>query len=269
MAQESFDRALALVLDLEGGFVDHPRDPGGATNLGITRATLARWRRRPVSTAEVEALGRTEAAAIYRRYFWNQVSADRLPAGLDVAVFDHAVNSGPVLAARGLQTALGIPVDGRIGPRTLAAAQACPVEETVRALTRERLRTLRGLSTWPVFGRGWTSRTTRVEAAALEAARAASSGRGRETASARAFLNQGASEGTMLETKTLLASRTVWANLIGLVSVGLGIAGVQTGSIDQNGLADALVQIVAGVSFVASTLFRVGATKQIAAAGSG
>lgn len=264
MANDTFERALSLILDLEGGFVDHPRDPGGATNLGITRATLARWRRRPVSAAEVRALGRTEAAAIYRRYFWKEVSADEMPAGLDLALFDHAVNSGPAQAARCLQTVLGVQIDGRIGPKTIAAAGTCRVDETIRAMTRERLRSLRGLSTWPVFGRGWTSRTTRVEAAALRMAREAGPAEA-GAASAPAFFTAATSEGTMLETKTLLSSRTVWANLIGLVSVGLGLVGVQTGTIDQNGLADALAQIVAGVSFVASTLFRVQATKQIGA----
>ncbi len=86
MAAETFDRALALVLDLEGGFVDHPRDPGGATNLGITRATLAKARGRPVSVVDVKALTRAEAGTIYRRLYWNAVKADELPPGLDLAV---------------------------------------------------------------------------------------------------------------------------------------------------------------------------------------
>ncbi len=81
MARENFERALALVLKHEGGYVDHPADPGGATNRGVTRATLAAWRGRPVSKAEVRALTRLEASAIYRKNYWDAVRADELPAG--------------------------------------------------------------------------------------------------------------------------------------------------------------------------------------------
>jgi len=263
MAAETFDRALALVLEFEGGFVDHPSDPGGATNLGITRATLAKARGRPVSVADIKALTRPEAGTIYRRLYWQTVRADDLPPGLDLAVFDFAVNSGPARAVRALQAVLGTTQDGRVGPNTLEAAWAAEREETVRALTRERLRFLRALSTWPVFGRGWTSRTTRVETAALAFAAAA------PPRAAPVPTNSQPREETktMTDKKTPFASRTVWANIIGLGSLALGTAGVQTGSLDQGGLADAMAQVVAGVSFIASTFFRLQATKQIAAPG--
>ena len=261
MAAETFDRALALVLDLEGGFVDHPRDPGGATNLGITRATLAKARGRPVSVADVKALTPQEAGTIYRRLYWNAVKADKLPPGLDIAVFDFAVNSGPARAVRALQAVVGAAQDGRVGANTIAAANAADLSVAIRALTRERLRFLRALSTWPVFGRGWTSRTTRVEAEALAAASAAPSGRAATLTSSQPREETT----TMAETKTPFASRTVWANIIGLGSLALGTLGVQTGSLDQSGLADAMAQVVAGVSFIASTYFRLQATKQIAA----
>ncbi len=260
MAAETFDRALALVLDLEGGFVDHPRDPGGATNLGITPATLANARGRPVSAVDVKALTRAEAGTIYRRLYWNAVKADELPPGLDLAVFDFAVNSGPARAARALQAVLGATRDGRVGPKTIAAAYPADLPAAIRALTRERLRFLRALSTWPVFGRGWTSRTTRVEAAALAAASAAPL----RAASGPTSSQPREETTTLTETKTPFASRTVWANIIGLGSLALGTVGVQTGSLDQSGLADAMAQVVAGVSFIASTYFRLQATKQIA-----
>jgi hypothetical protein len=106
MTAANFDRALTLVLQSEGGYADDPRDPGGATNRGITRATLARWRGRPVSKAELRALGRAEAAAIYRALYWDALRGDDLPAGLDIALFDYGVNSGPARAARTLQAVL-------------------------------------------------------------------------------------------------------------------------------------------------------------------
>jgi lysozyme family protein len=260
MAAETFDRALALVLELEGGFVNHPRDPGGATNLGITRATLAKARGRPVTVADLKALTRAEAATIYRRLCWNAVRGDELPSGLDIAVFDYAVNSGPTRAARSLQAAVGAAEDGRVGAHTIAAALASDGSTAVKALTRERLRFLRSLSTWPVFGRGWTSRITRVEAAALAEVAA------KPSRSATVFSSSQPREETiMTDTKSAFASRTVWANIVGLGSLGLGMFGVQTGAIDQSGLADALAQLGAGVSFIASTYFRLQATKQIAA----
>jgi lysozyme family protein len=167
MTASSFEASLAHVLRHEGGYVNHPADPGGATNLGITAATLARARGRPVTADDVKALTRTEVAGIYRRFYWDAVRADDLPAGLDHAVFDLAVNSGPALAARLLQRVLGVAEDGVVGPATLAAARAADQAGTVRALQRERLAFLRRLSTFPLFGKGWQERVAEVEREAL------------------------------------------------------------------------------------------------------
>ncbi len=108
----NFDAALDFVLRQEGGWSDHPLDPGGATNRGITRATLAQVRGRPVSKAELMALSLQETAAIYRRLYWDAAACDALPSGVDLAVFDLAVNSGPRRALLLLQEALEVPGDG-------------------------------------------------------------------------------------------------------------------------------------------------------------
>lgn len=263
MAAESFDRALTLVLDLEGGFVHDPRDPGGATRYGITRATLARARGRPASVADVKALTRQEAGAIYRKSYWAEVGGDALPAGLDLAIFDFGVNSGPARAIKALQRALGVEADGRLGPATLAALAARDPASVVRRVTADRLGWMRRLPTWTAFGRGWTARVTRVERESLALARASPVA---PAAPARplSLLSTLDQEGpTMDTTKSVLASRTVWANLIGLASVAFGVIGVDTSNVDAGGLAEAMSQIVAGISFVASTIFRVQATKQI------
>src|SRR3954447_9587673 len=102
MARDAFANCLAFVLEEEGGYSDMPGDPGGATNMGITRATLADWRGAPVSKDDVLSLERDEAAAIYRRRYWDAIRGDELPAGLDLALFDDAVNSGPRMAVRDL-----------------------------------------------------------------------------------------------------------------------------------------------------------------------
>jgi len=165
-----FETAVEQTLRHEGGFVQHPRDPGGATKFGITRETLARARGRPASAADVRRLTRREAVAIYRRLFWNAVRADELPPGLDLAVFDLAVNSGPARAASMLQEILGVPVDGIVGPVTLEAARAADIPETIRRLTKARLGFLGRLAAWPVFGIGWRRRVLAVEREALRLA---------------------------------------------------------------------------------------------------
>lgn len=173
----SFDTAVALVLQHEGGFVNHPRDPGGATNFGITRETLSRVRGRPASVEDVRRLTREEAASIYRSLYWKAVRADELPLGLDLAVFDLAVNSGPRRAVTMLQDVLGVKADGLIGPVTIKAATRADPAETVRRLTRARLGFLFRLATWPVFGRGWRRRVLAVEQEALQLAVSSSSTR--------------------------------------------------------------------------------------------
>lgn len=175
MANErGFDRALPLVLAHEGGYVDHPSDPGGATNLGITRKTLARWRKitpwTDLPKSEVKALTKATVAPIYRAFYWDEINGDKLPAGLDYAVFDYAVNSGPGRAATALQRLLFVADDGEIGPITLAAIAKRKPTDLINALCDERLAFLRRLSTFPVFGKGWTSRVAGVRKVALEMA---------------------------------------------------------------------------------------------------
>ena len=165
--RSNFDDCLALTLRAEGGFVDEAADPGGATNMGITRATLAGVRGHAVSKADVRALTRAEASEIYRTIYWSAVRADDLPAGVDAVVFDHAVNSGPKAAVRTLQNALGFQQDGLMSRRCLRAAQATDPATLVRDLCTLRMNFLKRLSTWLVFRRGWTARMETLERAAL------------------------------------------------------------------------------------------------------
>lgn len=174
MAESRFDLCLAEVLRHEGGYVDHPADPGGATNMGITHQTLARWRGvtpwSALPKAAVRALTTAEAGRIYRANYWVRVEGDRLPPGLDLALFDFAVNSGPDRAIRVLQAALGVVVDGQIGPLTLAAIAERPTSALVSRLCDDRLAFLRRLSTFSTFGKGWTLRVATLRKAALAAA---------------------------------------------------------------------------------------------------
>lgn len=174
-AGERFARCLEHVLAHEGGYADHPKDPGGATNLGITHKTLARWRKVSpwwkLPKAEIRALGKPEAARIYEASYWARVRGTDLPAGLDLALFDYAVNSGAARAIKALQTSLKVKADGWIGPLTLDALRAriavAGVAGMVTALCDGRLGFLRRLATFAVFGKGWTRRVTDIRAAAL------------------------------------------------------------------------------------------------------
>jgi len=169
-----FAACVTEVLAHEGGYVDHPRDPGGCTNFGITRATLERWRGRPTDCSQVRALTVLEARQIYRARYWNGIRGDDLPAGIDLMVFDAAVNSGPANSARWLQQLVHVETDGAIGPVTLAAVRA--QQNTgwlIHRLADIRMAFLCGLSTWPTFGKGWERRVTAVRRAALSMAGAA------------------------------------------------------------------------------------------------
>ena len=164
--ESNFETALAKVLEHEGGFVNHPRDPGGATNLGVTLRTWQEWRRRPVTVEQLKDLTPSDVAPMYRKKYWNIAGCDSLPAGLDYVVFDFAVNAGPGRALKTLQTAVGATPDGVLGPKTLAAITALGVEKSIERFTEERLKFYRSLPTFDVFGRGWTRRSKESEDAA-------------------------------------------------------------------------------------------------------
>lgn len=168
MTAGNYPACLAHVLKWEGGYVDHPRDPGGATNHGITRATLAAHRGRAVSKQDVRDLTIAEAGEIYRPKYWDKVKGDHLPDGMDLVTFDGGVNSGPSRGIRWLQKGLGVAVDGVIGPVTLQTVQTA--QKGVLVIQRAcaaRMGFLQKLGTWSSFGRGWARRVADTEAAAV------------------------------------------------------------------------------------------------------
>lgn len=164
--KDSFQPALKEVLKSEGGYVNHPLDPGGATNKGITQATYDAFR--GARKQSVKLITDAEVASIYKARYWDAVKGDQLPAGLDYAVFDFAVNSGPARSAHFLQTVLGVSPDGSIGPKTLQAVLSSDVPSVIRKLCQSRLAWLKLLKTWSTFGKGWERRVTSVQAIALQ-----------------------------------------------------------------------------------------------------
>lgn len=168
----NFQKSLDLVLVHEGGYVDHKHDPGGATNMGITLATLRAWRGRDVTKGDVLDLTKTEAGQIYKAKYWDNVRGDELPKGLDYAMFDFAVNSGIRRATKFLQRLIGAKADGILGPMTLRAIQHSgrSVEWLITHLCQGRLSWLHRLRTFKFFGRGWTRRVEEVARRAAEMA---------------------------------------------------------------------------------------------------
>lgn len=175
--RKNFKTALSVVWQVEGDYVNHPLDPGGATKYGITRKTLSAWRGQKVSIADVKALKRAEAEKIYRACYWASIAGDWLPDGIDLAVFDFAVNSGPKKAAKHLQRLVGAKADGIIGGMTLAALRRVSPEHVITGLCRKRLGYLTQIGNFWKFGRGWVRRVITVEEAALALARGASQAR--------------------------------------------------------------------------------------------
>lgn len=180
MAAWNYEACHARTLSHEGGWSNHPADPGGVTLEGVTQAVYDSYRSgKGLPRKALFAAMRTtpewiaERRDIYRTLYWDKVCGDALPAGVDLAVYDYAVNSGVARAARVLQRLVAVTDDGRIGPVTLAALARHDPATLVERICDERLAFLKRLKTWPVFGKGWGRRVADVRRAAAGMARAA------------------------------------------------------------------------------------------------
>ena len=159
MTKSNFEPSLALVLAHEGGFVDHPKDPGGPTNKGVTQRVYDGYRTaNKLATRSVKVISDKEVGEIYRQQYWGAIRGDELPQGLDYAVFDFAVNSGVTRAIRNLQLCLGVVADGHFGNVTLSAVNRAKPSDLIIALCGRRMEFLRSLATFGTFGKGWTRR---------------------------------------------------------------------------------------------------------------
>ena len=154
MSADNFPRCWAQLLGNEGGYVDNPNDPGGATIWGVTEAVA----RANGYTGDMRMMAQATAEAIAKREYWDVVQGDSLPAPLDFQVLDGAYNSGAGRAAEWLQRAVGVQADGQIGPVTLGAIGRMDTSQIICGYNGARLAFLASLGTWPDFGRGWANR---------------------------------------------------------------------------------------------------------------
>jgi lysozyme family protein len=165
--KENWDSCFAMVLKHEGGYVNNPKDPGGMTNLGVTRKNWEAYLDRDVTEADMRALTPEMVKPFYKRNYWDKIRGDELPAGVDYAAYDLAVNSGTGRAAKYLQQIAGAPADGVIGPQSLKAIQKCDSEDVVDEICNMRMEFLKGLGTFETFGKGWSSRVAEVKEKAM------------------------------------------------------------------------------------------------------
>ena len=153
-----FSEALEVILHHEGGYVNHPKDPGGETNLGVTKRVYEEFG----GTKDMKELTKEDVEPIYKKNYWDRVKGDDLPEGLDLCIFDFAVNAGPGRAAKFIQRLVNTTVDGGIGPNTLKCindhVEQYGVSTTIDQYQSERHNYYQSLSTFETFGRGWTRR---------------------------------------------------------------------------------------------------------------
>jgi len=165
--KSNYDRCLEAILHHEGGYVNHPKDPGGETNLGVTKRVYEEFG----GKKDMKDLTIEDVTPIYKVGYWNKVKGDELPGGLDLCVFDFGVNAGPGRAAKYLQKMIGTVVDGGIGPNTLRTLKGYVeengIEKTIKDYQSARQSYYEELSTFETFGRGWTRRVNETTELAL------------------------------------------------------------------------------------------------------
>jgi lysozyme family protein len=170
--KDNFAKSLATTLYHEGGFVNHPQDPGGMTNLGVTKRAWEAWKKSPVTEQDMRNLTPEMVAPFYKEMYWDLAKCDDLPAGVDYCVFDAAVNSGVGRSVKWLQQCVGATPDGKIGPKTIAATQNIAPKTLIEMMIEQRIVFLQSLPTWGAFGKGWGRRVVEVRSESLKIAEA-------------------------------------------------------------------------------------------------
>jgi lysozyme family protein len=160
----NWQKSFELMLKSEGGFVNHPSDPGGMTNLGVTKATWENWVGRASDEAEMRSLTPEKVEPLYKKKYWDAVRGDEIEnGGVAYLLFDFAVNAGPGRAIKVMQSAVGVTPDGGFGPMTLAAVQAIDPVELIEKFSQAKEDFYRSLGTFATFGKGWLNRVADVK----------------------------------------------------------------------------------------------------------
>ena len=163
--QGNFKECLELVLKAEGGWVNHPSDPGGETNLGVTKRVWEEWVGHPVES--LKNLTKDQVAPLYEQRYWRPCYGEVLPRGLDLIVFSMGVNAGPGRSVKLLQSAIGCLSDGVLGPKTRGVIRDSNTATLITKFSEARREYYKSLKTFPIFGKGWLARVDKEESEAL------------------------------------------------------------------------------------------------------
>lgn len=173
MSANNYSLCLSKILKYEGGYTNHPSDPGGATNYGITIIDARKYWKASATPDDMKAMPLSVAKAIYKSRYWDVVHGDNLPDGIDLCTFDPAVNSGIGRGGPWMASGLDIPWKGYTDLAEKANLST-DLPKAIKAACRKRMSFLQGLKTWSVFGKGWGSRVSDVQVSALTMALKAS-----------------------------------------------------------------------------------------------
>ena len=174
--KENYDHCLGLILHHEGGYVNHPKDPGGETNKGVTKRVYENWCiEQDLFQKDMKDLKISDVAPIYKQNYWDRCKCDSLPDGVDLCVFDFGVNAGTGRGARFLQKCVGAVADGAIGPNTLRQVDEWvntfkSTEDLITDYSDRRRNYYKRLKTFSTFGKGWLRRVEETELEALKLA---------------------------------------------------------------------------------------------------
>jgi lysozyme family protein len=171
---ENWDKSCDMVLAHEGGFTNDQRDLGnhlpdgrqGCTMLGCTQANWEAYIGHKVTQDDMKKLTKDDVKPLYKKNYWDAVSGDLLPSGLDYAAFDFAINAGPAASRKMIQRALGVVADGAIGPNTLKAINEADAKELIQKFSDAKTTFYKGLGNFNVYGTGWLKRVADVQAVA-------------------------------------------------------------------------------------------------------
>jgi len=171
---ENWSKSFDMVIAHEGGFTNDERDPGnklpdgrkGSTMLGCTQANWEKYIGHEVTQDDMKLLKKEDVKPLYKRDYWDAVKGDDLPVGVDYAVFDFAINAGPLAARKMIQKALGVTADGAIGPATMKAIQEADGKDLLNKFSHSKEAFYKSLPTFQTYGKGWLKRVTDVQTSA-------------------------------------------------------------------------------------------------------
>ena len=169
--QGNFKTCLDLVLKSEGGYVNNPADPGGMTNLGVTKRVWEEYTGHGADEKEMRSLTPEKVAPLYEQKYWRPCYGEILPRGLDFVVFSMGVNAGPGRSVKLFQSAIGCVPDGVIGPATRSLILGSNSTTFISKFSEARREYYRSLKTFPIFGKGWLARVDKEESEALNLAK--------------------------------------------------------------------------------------------------